>query len=446
MPAAAAAAAAITVLAINPRGDQDKFRGRYRLDAQRAFAAHEWDEADVRYRRLAADMGYPADDVFGLARVLEAEGRREEADALFDRLAPEDLTGHPIAHFRRAVKLLAEGQPSWRIERHLLRAVHGNPDLAEAHALLGQMKLNAGERDAAAHYLALAVHAHPELSLPLAEAFTGKDVDVAARWAAAAVDHFGPPAKARPEDAEAQFSYARALYLAGRYRESAETIRAVLARADDARLRRLAAEVYADWCNKLTGEASAGERVRRIEEGLAINPGAGPLVQALISTAAGSGSASIAARLSVDHRIASGGPDATALRLALGIESVRRGNLAEARRLIGDAHRDDPASPVIANNFAWLLIQDPDPDPTRALKIVEIALETRPDEPNLRDTRGQVYIRLSRWKDAVRDLEFALPRIAPNKTTHRALAAAYRGLHMAALAEAQDRKANELPQ
>jgi uncharacterized protein HemY len=143
--------------------------------------------------------------------------------------------------------------------------------------------------------------------------------------------------------------------------------------------------------------------------------------------------------------MAVGGPDATALRLALGIEAVRRGNLSEGRRLIGDAYRDDPASPVAANNLAWLLIQAPDADPGRALAIIDAALKASPDEPNLRDTRGQVFVRLSRWQDAARDLEFALSRIPSNKDTHRALAKAYRGLNMTTLAEAQDRKADELP-
>jgi hypothetical protein len=43
-------------------------------------------------------------------------------------------------------------------------------------------------------------------------------------------------------------------------------------------------------------------------------------------------------------------------------------------------------------------------------------------------------------------LEFALSRIPPNRDTHRALARAYRELNLITLADAQDRKAAELPQ
>src|SRR5947209_3596305 len=67
LPAAAVATAAVTVLAVNPRGAQDKFRTRYRQEAEQAFAYREWDAARIRYRRLAADTGYSADDVFGRA-------------------------------------------------------------------------------------------------------------------------------------------------------------------------------------------------------------------------------------------------------------------------------------------------------------------------------------------------------------------------------------------
>jgi tetratricopeptide (TPR) repeat protein len=443
-PAAVVALGAITLLGVNPRGAQDKFRSVYRAEAGQAFAAGDLAEARVRFRRLAADAGYSSDDVFGLATVLEADGRRDEAETLFDRLAPENTTGHPLAHFRRAARLVANGQSTERAIRHLLRAVHGRPDLAEAHALLGQLKLNAGDREAAARHLSVAIRSHPELSLALAEAFTGRDVESAARWASAAVDYFGPPARFQPGDAGAQWSYARALYLAGRFRESADVIQRSLVIANDVPLRKLAAEVYADWCTSLSSDQAASERVKRIEEGLAINPGSGPLVQALVATAAGTGPAALAARLSADHRMATGGPDAVAMRLALGIEAVRRGNLGEGRRLIGDAYRDDPASLVAANNLAWLLIQEPGADPGRAMEIVDGAIKSHPNEPNLRDTRGQISVRMGRWRDAIGDLEFALPRVLPNKDTHRALAKAYRGLNMTSLADAQDQKADEL--
>jgi predicted Zn-dependent protease len=446
VPAVVVAGAAAMVLAVNPKGDQIKLRSRYRTEAEQALAAGQWEVARVRYQRLAADADYPPDDVYGLARALEGEGRRDDAETLFLRLAPDESTGQPAAHFRRAVQLLAQSPPAARrAEGHLLRAVHARPDYPEAHALLGQLKLNAGDADGATPHLLKAVRLHPELSLPLAEIFAGRDADAAARWAAAAVDHFGPLSKDRPGDADTQFCYVQALHLARRHREAADAVRTALARTDDPRLHQLAGDVYAAWCSILTGDSRAAERIQRIEEGLELSPGAGPLLQALAGAAGGTGPAAVAARASADRRLATGGPAAVGMRLAFGIEAQRRGDVVLARRFIGEAYRDDAASPIAANNLACLLIQEPDPDPARALAIIEAALKNRADEPTLRDTRGQVLVRLGRWQEATRDLEFALSRIPANRDSHRALARAYRGLNLPTLADGQDRKADELP-
>ncbi len=447
LPAVAVAGAAVTILVVNPNADQTKLRSRYRADAELAMAGGHWEDARICYQRLAVDASYSPDDVYGLARALQGEGRRDDAETMFLRLAPEDDTGHPAAHFRRAVQLLSQSPPATsRAEGHLLRALHARPDYPEAHALLGQLRMNAGDAQGATLDLLVAVRQHPELSLPLAEIFASRDTVAAAHWAAAAVDHFGPAAKDHAEDADTQFCYLQAMHLAHRDREAAERVRIVLARMNDHRIRSLAGDIYGAWCATLTGDDRAIERLRRIEEGLELNPESGPLLQALAAAAGGSGPVAAAARVSAEHRLAAGGPAAVGLRLALGIEAQRRGDIALARRLIGEAHRDDPASPVAANNLACLLILEPDPNPTRALNIINAALKSRADEPILRDTRGQILVRLGRWKDATGDLEFALSRIPPNRDTHRALARAYRGLNLISLAEAQDRKVTELPQ
>jgi tetratricopeptide (TPR) repeat protein len=445
LPAVAVAAAAVTILAVNPKANQITLRTRYRAEANQALAAGRWDDARIRFQRLAADAGYPPDDVYGLARALEGEGRRDDAEILFLRLAPEDTTGQPAAHVRRAMRLLAQKPPATlRAQGQLLRALDARPDYAEAHALLGQLLQSAGDTNGAARHFLLGVRSHPELSLPLAIVFVGRDPDASLRWAAVAVEHYGAAAKAHPDNADAQHRYALALRLAHRYRDAADVIRAGLAQSDDFRLRLLAGEVYAEWCESLAGEGRAAERLRRIEEGLEVNPAAGPLLQGLVTLAAGAGPTASDARASAERLMARGGTVAVGLRMAFGVDAQRRGDLAEARRFVGEAHRDDPASPAAANTLAWLLIQDPDADPERALAIINAALKGRADQPSLRDTRGQVLVRLGQWQEATRDLEYALPLITPNRHSHRALARAYRGLNLITLAEAQDRRADEV--
>ena len=453
LPAALVAAAAITVLGLNPTADQNKFRTRYRDEAEQALAAKRLPEAEVRYRRLAADANYPLDDVYGLARTLEAEGNARDTEALYTRLAPENTTGHPAAHVRRALQLLAENPPQdLRARGHLLHAINAQPDSAEAHALLGQMSMAAGDAKSAIAHFEIGVRSHPELSLPLAIAYKGWDEKASSRWATAAVAAYDPVVKEHPDDADARYRYVLALRLAGRYPEAAVAIRAALARADEASFRpltgafrQLGGDVYGDWCASLPA-AQADERFRLIEEGLALHPETSSLLRALASAAEGTGPLAAKARASANRRIAAGGPAAVGLRLALGFEAKQRGDIKEARKLFAEAQSADPTSAAAAIHLANILIQEPQPDPGRALEIVDIALRSQPQQPNLRILRGLVLVRLGRWQDAVRDLEYALPRVPPSRDIHRALAQAYRGLNLTSLAEAQDRRAAELPQ
>jgi tetratricopeptide (TPR) repeat protein len=445
LPAAAAAGAAIAILGLNPKADQIKLRSRYRTEAEQALAARQWNDAHIRYQRLASDSGYLPNDVYGLALALEGEGRHAEAESLFHRLAPDEITGQPEAHVRRAVELLGQTPPDiLRAEGQLFRALHAKPDYAEAHALLGQLRLTAGNADDAIKHLTIAVRSHPDLSLSLATIYVGRDATASRSWATKAVDHFGPASTAHPDDAQLRYRHALALRLAHRYRKSADVIRQGLARGEDPRLRLLAGDVYAAWCATLTGESRTAERLRRIEEGLDLDPAAGPLLKGLAEVAGGNGPVAAAARASADRRMAGGGTIAVGLKLAFGIEAQKRGDIVWARRLLGEAHQADPASPIVAKNLAWLLIREPSPEPERALEIINVALKNRIEDPILRDMRGQILVRLGRWQEATHDLEYAVPLLPPNRETHRALARAYRGLNLNSLAEAQDRKANEL--
>jgi predicted Zn-dependent protease len=63
-----------------------------------------------------------------------------------------------------------------------------------------------------------------------------------------------------------------------------------------------------------------------------------------------------------------------------------------------------------------------------ALAAVNKALEISPDQFRYRETRGQILVRLGRWKDAIQDLEFAANGLPGSAEVHRSLAKAYDAL------------------
>ena len=70
-------------------------------------------------------------------------------------------------------------------------------------------------------------------------------------------------------------------------------------------------------------------------------------------------------------------------------------------------------------------------------------LERWPDEPMFRDTRGAVLAKMGRWKEALTDLQAALPGYPKNPDLHRRLAEAYEHVGAADMAAQHRRLAEE---
>lgn len=107
----------------------------------------------------------------------------------------------------------------------------------------------------------------------------------------------------------------------------------------------------------------------------------------------------------------------------------QKGNLAAAQDYLAHAYELAPTMPVVANNMALILALGGRPDPVKALNIAQSLVEKYPDQPDFRDTRGQILVQLGRYEEAVKDLEYAAPKLKNPAATHLALAEAYGGLN-----------------
>ncbi len=88
-----------------------------------------------------------------------------------------------------------------------------------------------------------------------------------------------------------------------------------------------------------------------------------------------------------------------------------------------------PRSGAILNNLAVALAARPDADLALALKTAESAISYTPQPvPHFFETRGQIFVKMERYLDAVPDLERALavPELAP--AAHQSLARCYKNL------------------
>ena len=129
------------------------------------------------------------------------------------------------------------------------------------------------------------------------------------------------------------------------------------------------------------------------------------------------------------------------IHLALGTRLLGIGNLQEGAEHLEQAVKLNPSAAIAMNNLAWTLASKEPPDLARAEALAAQAVALLPANPQILETRGQIYLKQGRWKDARSDLEAVLPIYAQQPQLrkqlphlHNSLAKAYHELGNADMA------------
>jgi tetratricopeptide (TPR) repeat protein len=113
-----------------------------------------------------------------------------------------------------------------------------------------------------------------------------------------------------------------------------------------------------------------------------------------------------------------------ALAETLGTAAATNGDWEVANRALERAVEANPDNAVAWNNLAFVLLQQ-GMDFERALEASNRALQFSPDNYHLRETRGQILVKLKRWSEAIGDLEFALNGLPDAPAIHDSLSLSY---------------------
>lgn len=114
--------------------------------------------------------------------------------------------------------------------------------------------------------------------------------------------------------------------------------------------------------------------------------------------------------------------------VTIGSYAIQSGDWAGGAALLERAAQQDPNLAMAWNNIAWVRANQQQPDLEAALRAANRAIELAADEARYRETRGQIFIQLERWPEAVEDLEFAANGMPEAEDIHRSLAKAYQVL------------------
>jgi tetratricopeptide (TPR) repeat protein len=410
--------------------------------AWEALLKHDWQDAHNRFTRLSRAFPTSNHYLYGLALSLEGLGESQRAGRLLDRVAPADGRGYGPAHLAQALRLrrgqAAEGLSAdqrRRYEHHLLRAVESEPDLKEAHFLLGDFYLRQRRLGAAEKHLRLAAGG-PDASLQLALLAAARNQrDETERQARAAVAARRRHLETNPNDHAARLEWAEAAVLLHQGAEALRILEEGWRPSHSAVYVRALVNTYVLRIRQLQREPAPrfGDVLGLVERGLDVDADHPELLTQLVSLSNGTGAVADRARARLRALETAKRPSAR-LEVCLGKNAWDRRRPAEARRYFERALQNDPGCAEAANNLAAVLALGTPTEARRALDLIDGLLKKYPGHPVARNTRGQVLVRLGRWQDGAQELEAVLRQSPAEPTAHLALAEAYDHLGKSAAA------------
>ncbi len=416
---------------------------QYRFAARVAFEGQDLDTADLYFRKLIHLDEKDDSARFGLALTASRQGNQQRARQLMSRIAPLDCPGHIPAHFWLARDMAADSLTTGSgvatdrlktIQQHLLYVVRSQPHNLDAHALLGRVCLPTGQYSLAAEHLAEAVSEHPDLRLPLAKLYMvlGRK-ESASQQAETAKQYYAARVAEKSGGAEAPFQLAAVHLFLEEFELAEQLLENGLAQFDDDRFRFLLVSLRVIQFDR-TPKNQLPRRLELLQDALNHQPDNIDALKRLAAIAGEDAGTSATAQGIVENLLTQEGVPA-ANHFILGTMAAKSGDHAKAIDHLRQAHEANPAMDNAANNLAWCLAYGDPPRLDEALQLIEAVLKAAPGDPEFRDTRGQILLKLGRWQEAITDFEAVLRVFPDNLAIHQRLATAYEHLGMSEIAE-----------
>lgn len=355
-------------------------------------------------------------------------------------LAPTDRAIFAPAHLWQAIQALSTASPSKDdlefAQTHLQHTLKLNPDDINAHRLLGEIHFSQGRWQEALPHLLKAIEHSPRHKLMVAKACGMlKDQPRMVRYAEEARQYFSEQSLVVPNDPKIRLEWAEAAMLLDRFDVSAKVLQEALKLKDEPAIQRALARVFTAWFDALerTKNPDRQFQFELIATGIVTYPDEPLLFDRLLKLLLSPDTVATGVRAFLNKNIVEGRAIGLS-HLLLGAEAFESGQPEQAKTHLERAFDALPNADLIANNLAWLLAFAEPPQLDRALELIEPVVERNSTSARFRDTRGQILLKLDRPKEALADLEFALPALSENALLHNSLADCYDKLSIPDLA------------
>jgi tetratricopeptide (TPR) repeat protein len=392
---------------------------------------------------VLAALGRDPGNVLGLRILSQLSTMRAEISG--------DALSEPIAYWRRSV----EENPT-------------NPDYK---IFLGQLLSDCGELEESIRTLQPLIAEHPELRLPYGRLLkrSGRENEAVPLLETVAREA-DERLKLTPDDVPSLAIWAESLLNLGRAKEVREQLAARVkvpnasGRPDNASLETWYGVACIEYYDQLTGYDGDPTKKSDLTAGAAV-PAMSQSAEVLLALLADSLDCQQTSIQAVDRlaRLSlSSHPAAAGAEEMLGQLRLDGANGAEVLNLIGlhaiVLERCDKAvpwleqanamtrgsNPMILNNLATAIVRSGARSKEDALTLANQTLMLIPDHPDALSTRGEVYVAMKRWNDAVADLTEALKLRKDSLLVHQLLVTAYRELSEPKMQELHLKRIEEL--
>ena len=241
-----------------------------------------------------------------------------------------------------------------------------------------------------------------------------------------AADYFKRRVKTSPLSSNVRTRFAELFLLHDQFKDAIKILEAGIQSSNNSQLERSILNVYQQWHRHLIKQdRPATERLKILQRLLELSP-TSEFALSQVSLLSGESDSALSEQ-ALKTALANGNAPAT-VHLILGSSAIQKKQLDKAAFHLEQAYRMNPKLPSLQNNLAWVLMNQASPDYERALRLANDAVNGDGNNAEYRETRGQVFVKLKRWKDGLADLEFALQQLGSRPEIHRALAVAYEEL------------------
>lgn len=430
-------------------GGSQQRNARYREQLTAAIRRHDYEIAKVLASKLVAVSPSDQSMQFTQALIDHELGDSESSDRRFWALANEKENAAAAAWLVQNRFELDDLQ-EWDTQQQAtftrlievsLKRLSG-PAAKDLQFKYAAYLAGKGAIQQAAAMMAQAAATDPSLSLATAALYSQAD-DAANqdKWAIRAENFFRQQLLARPSDAATHLSLAQVLVLQEREDKAVDLLGSgyQLLKGTDpagaAKLQEAGAEAYIHWSNRLAtpNRKNILQRLNHAYRALQLAPNNQIVLDSTIKLLIAA-SKNEQGEFDQVRQAMLKGLEPASMHFVEGTVALLNGDRESARTHLELAMAENEL-PGVLNNLAVALHEQQTPDLEAALAFSEAALESLPEHPYLRETRGQILLKMDRFREAIPDLEAALTAAPIAQAAHESLAIAYDAIEQPVLAE-----------